>query len=198
MQPNVPGKPDNPSDGNPGNTNTADLMLKYVSHFDFGSKELSAQSSKAPVKTIGLVDANGKATNEKTVPYAKVSDTRGTAEGWQLKVKQDAEFQNAAKTNKINGAQINIATVTPVDGTGVTTTDVQGKSQTIDQTTGDAIIMSTTGAHHFGEYSAMFGNPTETGDTTDGVQLLIPGNSALADDYSTTLTWTLESVPAKN
>ncbi|MFH7281711.1 WxL domain-containing protein [Weissella confusa] len=198
--PDVPGKPGTkPGDGGNGNTNNADLMLNYVSHFDFGHGTISDKQLLLPVNKISASDGTNAI---KTVPYAKVSDMRGTAAGWHLTVAQDDEFTASDATDAkgakatIKGAEIQISTVKPVDGAGNPTgTVVTGTPVTLTAGGQAHTIMNAPDGQHVGAYSAMFGDNSEAGDTTNGVQLMIPGNSALAGNYTTHLTWTLANTP---
>lgn len=199
-KPHVPGTdPNNPDTPvNPGNPSTAPLKIVYASDFAFESKQISAKDQTANV----LFDKT-KLGNS-TTPFVQVSDQRANGNGWDLKVKQDGEFTNPKNANdKILGASISFGTMSFFDANDKATKDIQQDTPNPLTAGSEVEVMHTTTANHYGLYSGQFTGKVGTADgtsdkTTDGVKLDIPGNSALANSYATTLTWTLEDVPATN
>lgn len=190
VTPDIPGtdpsKPDHPTD-NPGNTSTAKLKLVYASNFDFGPHELS---SSTETWNVDKVDTQ---QSQKKSPYVEVSDRRGESTPWNVTVTQDTPFTNTKTGDIIKGAELTVGTPSFLDGTWTKTGDVTGNGGLL--STNPTTVMSTTGTHHFGEYEAMFEGPNTTDKNTDGVTLKVLGNSALAGDYVSNLTWTLNDTP---
>lgn len=198
-KPHVPGtdpkNPDTPVD--PGNPSTAALKIVYASDFAFESKQISAKDQTANVLFDKTKLGNGM------LPMVQVSDQRANGNGWNLNVKQESKFTNPKNSSdKILGASINFGTMSFLDDNDKATKDVEQGTQTSLSAGNEIEVMHTTTANHYGMYTGQFTGKLGTADgttdkTTDGVKLDIPGNSALANSYATTLTWTLEDAPTK-
>ncbi len=91
------------------------LTLDVVPDFDFGTHMISSTnqiydaladgtSTEWTVQS-GITPNTANTTPLSTVPYAQVTDLRGTDAGWALALQQEYQFKDA-RNNKLNGAQI--------------------------------------------------------------------------------------------
>ncbi|MBJ7688154.1 WxL domain-containing protein [Weissella confusa] len=205
-KPVAPGTdPDNPNPvtpnqpDNPGNTSKADLKLVWAPDLDFGSKnEIKSMTQVLDAKKIPMSDTNyGPA-------YVQVSDEGGKAEGWNVTVKQDDEFKTS-DNDVLTGAFLTFAnpavSMSTTKGGNAKFDGVKGYGITKLLTTGDSLVMDAAKGTMPGNYFATFNGKDDSTmkddvPTYDGVKLTVPGGSALAKQYNTTLTWTLNNVPA--
>ncbi|TGE73945.1 WxL domain-containing protein [Weissella confusa] len=180
---NPGGNPDNPSDkpSNGGNTNPGLLALMYAPQLDFGDNN----TVSAKEQTFGAIDPQ----TAKVAPYAQVSDHRSTGDGWSLHVKENGQFMKDGVALK--GATLNFVTENKVDAALNTMSNFTGTAVGATVLDTDAQVMSAPKNTLDGIYYAQFGKTA--GDK--GVTLTVPGNAALAGNYHTTLTWTLNAAP---
>ncbi|KRN32442.1 WxL domain-containing protein [Weissella halotolerans] len=190
-KPSIPGtgndeNPDTPTD-NPGTSSDALLKLVYASDLDFNTHDISSANQTYDAKTIT------SAQGSQVAPYVQVSDARGTGSGWNLAVKQDKEFTNDT-SDVLKGAYVKFAAPTLQDLNSVAPTGVTGNAVTLVAGGAAQTIMNATSGNGRGVTYGIFG--TVADGTANGAQLVVPGGSALAGVYNTTLTWTLGSTPA--
>lgn len=190
-KPGIPGTdPDNPETptDNPGSDSKALLKIVYMSDLNFNTHEVSATNKTYNADLIGT-SAGGK-----TTPFMQISDNRGTAAGWNLKVKQDGEFKN--KDGKmLTGAYVTFKapTLLGFDGKGVVGDVTSSEAKLSTDGTVMPIMNAAKGSGNGMTYG-QFGKPAEK-DTTDGIQMTIIGGTALASEYATTVTWSLGATP---
>ncbi|MBO1306726.1 WxL domain-containing protein [Enterococcus sp. 669A] len=144
------------------------LYIESVSDLDFGSQVISIQ------------EQNYMTTGNKF----EVVDISGLYSGWNLQVKQGAQF--AANGSELNGAELTLTNIAS-DGTGVGTAPATvASSVKFDSMNQNFPIVSAEANQGKGKWGFDHGSNLE-----------VPA-SALpnAAEYTTTLTWSLVSGPA--
>lgn len=125
-----------------------------------------------------------------TAGDVRVSDLRGTAAGWNVKVSA-TQFENE-NNHKLPAGSLTLAGVKAVpalDGTDTNMPASELNSTTVID--GGAILVANASPENgLGVYDIEFED--------DALGLTIDAKSALVGNYSSTLTWTLESTPEIN
>lgn len=146
-----------------------DLYIDHVSNLDFGSKEIS------------LIDQDYTSTGH----TFSVVDLTGVYSGWNLSVKQDAQFKGNGKD--LSGTVLSLTEVgDPVGATGVAApSSIEPKVEFTSFNQNEKIVQA---AKDEGKGQWTFKH---------NANLHVP-KSALAEKtaYQTTMTWTLEQSPA--
>lgn len=142
-----------------------------VPSFDFGQQDITAKDKTYDAVTAGTL---------------KVSDLRGTGEGWNVTVKQQAQLATATGA-ELTGAVLKFNNATTSNSSNETVTFHAG-----DLTPGTASRVFDAQANN--------GNGTSTlafaGGTSDA-QLHVPGATPKKSEaYTATLEWTLTDSPA--
>lgn len=195
IDPEVPVDPVDPIDPevpvDPGTNGP--LSLDYASSLNFGKQKITSidKTYFAQPQTVKYED--GK---EGIVPlYAQVTDNRGTLKGWSLSVKQNSQFKagekelTGAKIEFING-QISTVSESPVPSIVKTSFDLTSNGN------GESTnIMAAAVEEGAGTFVYRFGDDKTKAES---VKLSVPGKTTKMKDvaYKTTLTWTLNDVPA--
>lgn len=186
VDPIDPEKPVDPGTNGP-------LSLDYASSLNFGKQKISSvdQTYFAQPQTVKYADGS-----EGVVPlYAQVTDNRGTLKGWSLSVKQNSQFKagdkelTGAKIEFLNG-QVNTISESPVPSVVKATFDLTSNG------TGAATnVMAAAADEGAGTFVYRFGDDKTKAES---VKLTVPGKTTKLKDvaYKTTLTWTLNDVPA--
>lgn len=214
VDPTDPDKPVDPVD--PVNPNRGDLMIQYVSDFDFGVHKKTVTGVLAKSKPDIVVDKNNPSSGEyEVVPFVSTLDTRSNRDGgWNLRVSA-TEFKGTANNSEVTlkGAEIifthaNYAkpkSETPiVNGSAAATILDEGLKL---QQTPQKIVSadeSTVENQGMGSYSLSLGsalidqkddNPnTEESEykVTNGVTFRLPKNTAVSvADYYADINWEL-------
>lgn len=120
----------------------------------------------------------------------RVSDLRGTAAGWSVKVSA-TQFQNE-KGHKLPAGSITldgVRAIPALDGTvNNMPTSKLNQTQTIDN--GSVLIATALPQNGLGVYDIQFNEKP--------IGLIVDAKSALVGTYTSTLTWNLESTPTIN
>lgn len=168
------------------------LTLDYVSTLDFGTKKISTTT-----QTYYATADKGKNSKGEEISYpnyVQVSDLRGTKAGWNLSVKQNAQF--TAGTDELTGAKLTFSNAELVTGAkeadSYKPTATAGASFTLTPGTELPLINSENGKG-MGTWVYRFGDATKQAAS---IGLEVPGTTLqLAKAYSTTLTWQLNNTP---
>lgn len=177
-------KPTDKGDNNNGGKPGGGLSLIYVSNkLDFGSHEIDAINDNT--YTAGEKDSATDGLYDGKTDLIEVSDVRGTNGGWTLSV-------TGSTLTGTDGAKIKGATLAlPAGSVSNTGADSNGATATAvtDALNGSAATVLSAKAN------------TGAGVTMDQIQpgdikLMIPANTAKAQAYSSTLTWSLSDTPA--
>jgi len=206
-----PTQPDNPNPVNPVDPTDPDgkpkpgtggpLSIDFASGLSFGEQKISSttQVYKAKAQQFDKNRPNG----EFGPNYVQVTDSRGTAAGWSLQVKQNGQFKIVgSKDDKLNGKELTGAEIT-FKNAWVNSVAQSKKPSIVKETfklntdgTGAADnIMSAKVEEGAGTYVLAFGNDTNGGDS---IELSVPGSTTkYAEQYSTSLTWTLTDTPGQ-
>ncbi|OJG99293.1 hypothetical protein RV18_GL001361 [Enterococcus termitis] len=95
--------PENPSNiVDPGSSpsTTGKLRIDFVPKLNFSLNKISKENAKYPVNAQLFHDATGARGN-----FVQVTDSRDSAYGWQLQLRQETQFQNPDTANsQLNGA----------------------------------------------------------------------------------------------
>ncbi|MGY3778617.1 WxL domain-containing protein [Isobaculum melis] len=197
VDPTDPDKPIEPGTDGP-------LSLDYASALDFGSNKISTKDEVYKAKAQKLEDG-------RFVPnFAQVSDTRGTLKGWTLGVKQNGQFVSTSG-KVLTGAEIKFSngTLASISESTAPGTVKAAFSLTPDGTGVVDKIVEAADGQGGGTWSYLFGDVAGITEAlnddgskagysvTDSITLSVPGTTdKLAESYSTSLTWTLSSLPA--
>lgn len=151
-----------------GGSNGDDLYIDHVSNLDFGKKEIS------------LTDQDYKSTGH----TFSVVDLTGVYSGWNLSVKQNAQFKGNGKD--LSGAALSLTDVgNPVGATGVTAPSTVNATIDFTNFNQDQTIVQAAKDEGKGQWTF-----------NHNANLHVP-KSALAEKaaYQTTMTWTLQQTP---
>ncbi|MCV5432495.1 WxL domain-containing protein, partial [Escherichia coli] len=129
--------------------------------------------------------------------YVQVTDNRGTEAGWTLSVKQNGQFKDS-QNRELTGAKItfNNGAVKTVSKSAEPSTVVSSFDLTADGTGAVQNVVGAKAGEGAGTYVYHFGDAAKKAES---ITLDVPGaTTKYADDYKTTLTWTLSDTPANN
>jgi len=158
---------------------------------DNGDTDLSAASLDFGTNKIQLANTDNNYDNTNKAAAVSVVDLRGTAAGWDLRVKQNAAFKNdkAATNQELTGA---ILTLNGVLDANASTTGADAAINTgvaLDTINSDKSLMAAVTGKGNGKNVANIASS----------QLMVPKTTARAEgSYSTTLTWSLNATPANS
>lgn len=142
-----------------------------VPSFDFGQQDITAKNKTYNAVTAGTL---------------KVSDLRGTGEGWKVTVTQQAQLATTTGA-ELTGAVLKLNNAKTSNSSNETVTFHAG-----DLTPGTASLVFDAQVNN--------GNGTSTlafADGTTDVQLEVPGSTAKKSEaYTAELVWTLTDSPA--
>lgn len=148
-----------------------DSSAAAVPSFDFGQQDITAKDKTYDAVTAGTL---------------KVSDLRGTGEGWKVTVTQQAHLATTTGA-ELTGAVLKLNNATTSNSSNETVTFHAG-----DLTPGTASLVFDAQVNN--------GNGTSTlafADGTADVQLEVPGSTAKKSEaYTAELVWTLTDSPA--
>jgi len=158
---------------------------------DNGDTDLSAASLDFGTNKIQTTNTDDNFDNTNKVAAVSVVDLRGTAAGWDLRVKQNAAFKNdkAVANQELTGAILTLNGVLDANAstTGADATINTGVS--LDTINSDKSLMAAVTGKGNGKNVANIANS----------QLMVPKTTARAEgSYSTTLTWSLNATPANS
>lgn len=185
-----PGKPD--PDPNPGGT-AGPLSLDFVSQFEFNQQKISSETATYyanPQKWSG-----GNATEKPN--FVQVTDNRGTFAGWNLRVKQEKQFNNGGSDLTQPGAELKGAKLTFSNAAldSIVPSEFAPDAPKSFVLTPGAEDTLVTAAQNkgMGTWVYRFGDDT---NKDKSVALEVPGGTPkLATSYTTTLTWSLAALP---
>ncbi|MGO3374330.1 WxL domain-containing protein [Brochothrix thermosphacta] len=205
VDPVDPGKPVDPIDPlNPGGPNPGTpgpLSIDFASSFDFGTNKISSVD-EVYYANPQLYKEEGK----ETANYVQVTDNRGVSTGWDLKVKQEAQFKNAtAKYKTLNGSVVTLNNGQADSNSEGVTAPTTVKSVVLNPD--EAVpVMSAADSAGDGTWVDVFGGlkkveivneegVKETVNKNTDVQLEVPGKTPKsAVEYRAKLTWILSEV----
>lgn len=178
-----PSKPDDkPTEGTGG-----PLSIDFASSFIFGGHKITTETMDYYAGLQTFQDS------EDGPNYIQITDKRGTQAGWSLSVTQNEQF-------KTNGGDILDGAVLSVsNGTTASVTDqIYAPSTVISSHTftpgSTNTLLAAREKEGMGTWIYKFGDNAAEGRTA--VKLNVPGKSVkLAQEYSTTLTWSLSNTP---
>lgn len=164
------------------------LTIDAVSNFNFGTKKLgdgkgSYVAVKSPTKDDETV---------MSVLGIQVTDNRGSGDGWNVNA-SITDFKGK-DTNILKGAVLTI----PAGSLNTNSADITKKPETtgLDLNGKPASIFSAAKDTGMGTWVNLFeGNKGEDGKNKE-VTLTVPEGNYV-DNYSATITWTLENAPKK-
>lgn len=189
-----PGTPLDPIDPNgkatPGTNGP--LSLDFVSSFSFGEASITSDDATYFAKAQSFTQEDGTVAERPN--FVQVSDKRGTFEGWTLKVKQDKQFSVIDDaTKELEGAELsflNASTASTVDSKYAP----DGQSE-FTLTPGSSQIAPLTAAKDKGMGTWIYRLGDEA-TKEKSVALSVPGKTPkMAKEYTTSLTWSLETTP---
>lgn len=196
VNPVDPEDPEVPVDPvNPINPEGAELMITYVSDFNFGTQKKSESTWHALADKI--YSDSSKTDTREVVPFVSTKDSRGTdRKGWVLTVKQDGAFLDG-ENNELKGAEIELSGLRYE-----TTTNKQGKpnilSPTITLTKEAQDVAKADSNTGIDQWSLALGSlqGKQGEQTTNGVTLNVPKSTAKnTATYTTSITWELAADP---
>ncbi|HGF7826098.1 TPA: WxL domain-containing protein [Enterococcus faecium] len=197
--PQVPVDPTDPDKPVDEGTN-GPLSLDYASILDFGEQLISTKDQTYYAAPQLFRGADGSIDDSHPVPlYTQVTDKRGGEQGWTLSVKQNGQFVSDQNGKELTGAEItftagNVYSYSESAKPG----NVQSEFTLIPDGSGSVQnVVEASEGEGFGTWVYRFGESAE-GDY-DAVQLSVPGSTVKEKDtYTTSLTWTLNDIPAND
>lgn len=189
--PNKPVDPVDPTnpDGKPNVGTTGPLSLDFASSLDFGENVISTKDETYFAAAQKLSDGQEKPN------YVQVTDNRGTEAGWTLSVKQNGQFVDS-KGNELTGAKITFTNgaVNTASKSAKPSEVIPSFDLTVDGTGAVQNVVEAKAGEGAGTYVYKFGDDATKAES---IKLEVPGaTTKYADEYKTTLTWTLSDVPA--
>lgn len=190
--------PETPPTGTPG-----PLSIDFASNLHFGTQKMST-TDKSYYATPQEVTSGKGTPDEKTyfVPlYAQVTDKRGDLTGWNLTLKQEAQFESATSKKELKGAVVNFSegvVNSETDPADMLWPTVTNASFSLNPTGESSKLMSADAETGFGTYLLHFGNEIAEGSENDykAVSIDVPGKTVkVAESYKTNLIWELQNVP---
>lgn len=190
VDPTNPEDPKPPVDPNPGTPGP--LAIDFASSFKFGEQIISTKNETYYAAAQTFTDGD-------TGPnYVQVTDKRGTFEGWTLSVAQSGQFATADTdgSKELTGAALTLG-----NGEVDSVTDLAYKPGTVAAETTlvpdqKVELVAANTDQGMGTWVYRFGNKENT-NADASVALSVPGKTPkMAKQYSTTLNWSLETIPA--
>lgn len=187
VDPEKPGEivdPEEPGGGKPDPGTNGPLSIDYASSLTFGKQDITSIDKTYTASAQTFTDRDPGPN------YVQVTDNRGTEGGWLLQVTQDSQFKTA-NDKELDGAEITF------NNAWVNTESASEKPSKKDKytlTPGTAEnMMSAKEGQGAGTFVLVFGNKNTAADS---IELKVPGKTTkLAEQYSTSFTWTLTDVP---
>lgn len=134
-----------------------------------------------------------------------MTDNRGTLKGWTLSVKQNGQFKSVTTETILTGAEIrfhygqtaSISESLAPTGIGTFSLNPDGLGIVENIMKAEEGQGGGTWVYRFGDESSLSDDPREPVIMeTSGVTLSVPGGTnKMAEQYKTSLTWTLSSLP---
>lgn len=184
LNPEDPDNPLNPLPDKPSGQ-AGVLTLDYVSNFNFGTQELSAEKETY------------NAVNELT-PFAQVTDVRGTGKGWKL----TAQFKGFRQDEE---RSLKGSTITLTNGDVVSREDTMLMDNNKPEITSGEIKLSDGGqvtditvaddGKGKGTWLTRWQDNENNNAGNDNVRLTVPAAVATIGDHTGTITWTLYNAP---
>ncbi|MFI1241799.1 WxL domain-containing protein [Enterococcus casseliflavus] len=193
VDPEDPEVPVDPVD--PINPEGAELMITYVSNFNFGTQNKSETTWNALADKV-YIDSSKTDTRE-VVPFVSTKDSRGTdRKGWVLTVKQDGAFIDG-NNNELKGAEIELSGLRYE-----TTKNKQGKPNVVNPnitlTTAEQDVAKADSITGIDQWSLALGmlQGNQGKQITNGITLNVPKSTAKnTATYTTSITWELAADP---
>ncbi|MEI5988689.1 WxL domain-containing protein [Enterococcus crotali] len=186
---------ESPSEGETGMVGP--LTIDYITKINFGNQKVSGNDATyfaelAKVKLVGLDEP------KETPNYVQITDSRGSNAGWQLQVKQDAQFQAEdaeGKISELKGAQLKFANPSLKSSQKGSEFAPLGFGHSFAPGADAVTVVNATAGKGMGTWHYTLGDTDEQGKNS--VSLSIPGDTAKVPNaaYKTVLTWTLIDSP---
>ncbi|GAB6458695.1 WxL domain-containing protein [Bacillus luti] len=188
--PNKPVDPVDPVTGEKPEPGTnGPLSIDFASTLYFGENVISTKDETYFAAAQKLSDGQEKPN------YVQVTDNRGTEAGWTLSVKQNGQFVDS-KGNELTGAKITFTNgaVNTASKSAKPSEVMPSFDLTVDGTGAVQNVVEAKAGEGAGTYVYKFGDDATKAES---IKLEVPGaTTKYADEYKTTLTWTLSDVPA--
>ncbi|WP_086312958.1 hypothetical protein A5821_000530 [Enterococcus sp. 7F3_DIV0205] len=173
------------------------LTIDYITKVNFGLVKVSGNNETYFAK---LAKINLKGISEpKEVPnYVQITDSRGSNAGWQLQLKQDAQFEAKDKDNSIStlvGASLSFDNPTLKSSQKGSEFAPLGIKQTLTPGEGAVTVVNAPAGKGMGTWHYTLGDTDE--QAAKSISLYVPGDTAKLKNaaYKTVLTWTLVDGP---
>lgn len=195
--PVLPG-PEIPPTGTPG-----PLSIDFASNLKFGTQKMSTVNKTYYASAQEVTSGKGT-PEEKTyfVPlYAQVTDKRGDLTGWNLTLKQEAQFESTTSKKELKGAVVNFsdgAINSETDPADMLWPTVTNADFSLSPDGEASKLMSADADTGFGTYVMHFGKDIATGAENEykSVSIDVPGKTVkVAESYKANLIWELQNVP---
>lgn len=178
-----------------------DLVLQYVSNFNFGNQKTTTEAKSYNAKLDTVKKAN---VDTKVVPFVSTKDLRTDRKaGWTLNV-TPSKFTTGTGANEVELKGVEMVILNSLyNGTPIAPSTNPKVVTNASNTTGVKLIpgspiqiASSTKAtdEGLGSYSLALGDVS--GETTTGVKLNVPANTAMkTETYKAILDWELVAAP---
>lgn len=189
VDPTNPEDPKEPVDPNPGTPGP--LAIDFASSFKFGEQIISTTDKVYFAKPQEFADGT-------TGPnYVQVTDKRGTFEGWNLSVTQSGQFVTGeADTSKeLTGAVLELGNAELDSATAMEYKPGEASGNVTLLPGQKTSLVTAQKDQGMGTWVYRFGDKANT-NADASVSLSVPGETPkMAKEYTTTLTWSLETIP---
>lgn len=181
----------------PGSQGTAGpLSIDVATNFNFGVGKVSTDTMIYKAFPTKVKTGDGQIVERPN--YVQVTDKRGGQKGWTLSITQEHQFRTDTG-KELMGAELKITNIETVGKTGTFATAPSYAPKEVLLRTNQTVnipILAAKPDEGGGTWIARFGNL----DTMDeSVQLLVLGTIIQeADTYTTSLLWSLSSIPANS
>lgn len=194
--PNLPVDPQNPDGTKPAPGTAGPLSIDFASSFDFGINPISNKDQTYFAKAQSYFNSETKSPN-----YVQVTDNRGNLAGWTLSVVENGQLHNETleKYPTLVGSTLSLTNPISASLSNALPPASQAVIDLIPDTEAIiAIAANGTGAGtwviRWGEQESL--QTPDTGIVTPDVKLFVPGTTGKEEGtYTTTLTWSLSSLP---
>ncbi|NGG35309.1 WxL domain-containing protein [Enterococcus faecalis] len=172
------------------------LNLSYVSRLNFGENIFSNKNEVHSASVQELKNVDGRSTDFSQL-FAQVIDNRGSLEGWKLTAKQDTQLMTVNKQQALIGAKVSFKNTSMKT---ISKSKYPGIVNDLEFTPGESVIaVVASEGEGSGTWNYIFGQDISEDagrKVSKDVTLEVPAGSVKqADEYRSTITWTLLKAP---
>lgn len=206
-------EPVNPDGTLPEAGTAGPLSLDFAPMLSFGKNKISTRDETYYATAQKLLNNSSTANGGHVPTWVQVTDNRGTLKGWTLGMKQNGQFKSVTTETILTGAEISFRDAATTGSMAEFETPRPSFKESFSlNPDGMGVvenIMIAEEGQGAGTWTYYFGsgvnfmksiNPEDPEGAllyrTDVIKLTVPGSTnKLLEQYKTSLTWTLSSLP---